>query len=98
MLYDPWELLEIAEAAAPPDTQPADSSNWCGNVLFYGSRGWEVIVFYDCGELDYIDHFVTPEGATLDVWPDVGDQSEWQQIVSAWRGVGDLARLRSNAI
>ena len=95
-LIDPWHLLEIAESANPPETQPSNSPNWCGEVLFYAKESWCVVFFYDCGELDYIDHFVRPDGAILDVWPDGGvDQSEWQGIVGSWRSCGDLARMKS---
>jgi hypothetical protein len=65
-------------------------------ALFYAKESWCVVFFYDCGELDYIDHFVRPDGAILDVWPDGGvDQSECQGIVGSWRSCGDLARMKA---
>ena len=85
-------LLEIAHSAGPPDTQPGDSPNWCGEVTLAGRDGWRVCFFYDCGELDYIDHFVTPDGERLDVWPD-DYQSEQGAPVMNWRGTSDTERF-----
>ena len=91
--YDQWKLLEIAESANPPDEQPGDSDNWCGDVEMPAKDGWKVVFFYDCGELDYIDSFVMPDGTRLEVWG-LGYQGEQWPPVMNWRGVGDLERLR----
>jgi len=39
--------------------------------------GWKVVIFYDCGELDYIDHFETPDGTEVDFWewPESADRT-----------------------
>jgi hypothetical protein len=86
-------LLEIASSAAPPDTQPGDSPDWCGDVTLPARDGWKVCFFYDCGDLDYIDHFVTPEGEKLDVFAD-GYQSEQWPPVMCWSGNADTERFR----
>lgn len=91
-----WHLLEIAESANPPDMQPDDSDDWCGDVEFAAKDGWKVVFFYDCGELDYIDHFITPNGEKLEVWADGGYQGDQWPPVMNWRGVGDLARLQAD--
>jgi hypothetical protein len=54
-----------------------------GNVRIAVRDGWWVVVFYDCGELDYIDHFVAPDGSVVDFWewPDSDDR----QRLIAWR-------------
>lgn len=46
--------------------------------------GWKVCVFYDCGELDYIEYFVAPDGSIVDFWewPDSDDQRR----LIGWRG------------
>lgn len=93
--YDQWRLLEIAESANPPETKPSDSENWCGDVELPAKDEWKVVFFYDCGELDYIDHFETPDGEKLEVWLGAEYQSEQWPPVMNWRGVGDLARLRA---
>lgn len=85
-------LMEIAHSAAPPDNQPGDSPSWCSEVLMPARDGWQVCFFYDCGELDYIDHFITPAGERLDVWPDVYE-SEQSPPVMNWRGTMDTERL-----
>lgn len=99
--YGQWFLLEIAESANPPEILPS-GPEW-GDVPMDASDGWKVVFFYD-GELDYIDHFISPNGERLDVWLD-DDHPErekcdaawggqWPPIMN-WRGVGDLARLRA---
>jgi hypothetical protein len=86
-------LLDIAHSAAPPKTQPCDSPDWCGDVTLPALDGWKVCFFYDCGELDYIDHFVTPEGEKLEVWPN-DYQSEQSPPVMNWRDTSDTERFR----
>lgn len=89
--YDEFFLLEIAESANPPDAPPTPEDDFC-EVTFPARGGWQVVIFYDGGDLDYIDHFITPEGVKLEPWDrELGEQ--WPPI-NNWRGVGDLARLR----
>jgi len=92
MKYNVWKLLEIAESANVPDTQLNDSPNWCTDVIFKARDGWKVVIFYDCGELDYISSFINPNGIIIDFWdwPESKDKS----ILMAWRGNGDLERLQ----
>jgi hypothetical protein len=92
--YDQFFLLEIAESANPPENQPGDSEDWCGDVEMLARDGWKVTFFYDCGELDYIDHFISPDGELIDVWPDTPFQGEEWLPTMNWRSMGDLARLR----
>ena len=88
--YDQWRLLEIAESANPPD----ENHEWYSDQTMPAKDGWQVCFFYDCGSLDYIDHFITPDGEKLDVWLGEQYQSEQWPPVMNWRGVGDLERLR----
>jgi len=88
-LYDQWELLEIAESTCAPKQNNA----WYGDVEILAKDGWRVVFYYDCGELDYIDCFIMPDGTILDVWPN-GYESEQSPPVMAWRGEGDIDRLR----
>lgn len=86
-------LLNIAHSSAPPDEQPGDSPNWCGEMTLPARDGWLVCVFYDCGQLDYIDHFVTPTGEKLEVWPNDYQGEQWAPVM-IWRGTSDTERLR----
>ena len=86
-------LLEIASSAAPPDTQPGDSPDWCGDVTRPARDGWHVCFFYDCGELDYIDHFVAPDGEKLAVFEDGYQSEQWPPVMN-WRGNADTERFR----
>lgn len=95
--YDQWKLLEIAESANPPEQQPGDSVNWCGEVEIPAKDGWKVIFFYDCGELDFIDSFIMPDGKRLEVWID-GYPGDYFPPVMIWRSLGDLERLRNSPI
>jgi len=89
-----WEeLLQMAEDVNPPDYQPDDSDNWSGDTEYKLPTGWTVIIFYDCGELDYIDSFVTPSGTIIDFW-EWEEEHPWRQYLINWRGVGDLESLK----
>ena len=87
--FNQWDLLRIAEAANPPDEHQDQS--FCGDETFSSCDGWQVVFFYDMGELDYIDHFVTPTGYKIEFW-------DWpepeRELLTSWRGVGDLERFR----
>jgi hypothetical protein len=58
-------LLAIAKQANIPDSMAYP--NEFGDHIFDGPNGWKVIVFYDAGELDYIDRFVSPSGTTIEI-------------------------------
>jgi hypothetical protein len=56
-------------------------------------EGWHIGVFYDCGELDYIEYFITPEGEKVDFWkwPDILDEdgcpdgeSDKERLIWSW--------------
>ncbi|MCK2054971.1 phage terminase large subunit family protein [Methylobacterium sp. 37f] len=87
---DVWTLLEIVERTNPPDCIPNEGSD----LTLTTAEGWQVSYFYDVGELDYIDEIRSPDGLVIDFW-------EWPMgapgagFLRAWRGVGDLARLRT---
>jgi hypothetical protein len=94
VIINSWqELLELAEDVAPPEEQPSDSDNWCTDVVFKAADGWKVVIFYDCGELDYISHFVAPGGKEIDFW-EWPEAHPWRSYLINWRGVGDLERLK----
>lgn len=88
--YDQWKLLEIAESANPPDYKAYEY----GDIEMAAKDGWKVVFFYDCGELDYIEAFVMPDGTRLNVWGTAYLGEQWPPVMS-WRGVGDMERLRA---
>jgi hypothetical protein len=49
-------------------------------VTFDIHHGWKAVVFYDCGQFDYIDSFISPEGVVLDFW-DWPDTTEKQMLI-----------------
>ena len=67
-----------------PGSIPMNGDVDAMDVEFDCRDGWKVNVFYDVGELDYINHFVTPNGDTVDFWkwPD----SDERQRLLCWRG------------
>lgn len=73
-------LLSMADAANVPDDHP-NPDWWPSEVEFELSDGWKMAVFYDVGDLDYIEHFVAPDGQIIDFWdwPDITDlgEDEW---------------------
>jgi hypothetical protein len=92
---DGWQgLLALAEEICPPDNLPEGSPDWWSDVVFKTATGWTVVIFYDGDELDYIDHFTTPDGQEIDFW-DWPEEDEWKKYLINWRGVGDLERLMS---
>lgn len=92
------QLLKVAHAANPPDNRDDDECD----VQVTTPDGWTVEFFYDCGELDYIDHFVSPQGGRLEIWDgidprlDDGDGDGQWATLRNWRGVDDTERLLSH--
>lgn len=72
-------------------------SFWSGDLAFTLSNGWTVVVFLDCGDWDYIDHVVAPDGTTFDCCetknPEHADQWHplffWQPHNEMVRPLGD---------
>ena len=96
-----WELLEIAESTNAPEYLPEDSSDCWSDVTFEAKNGWKVVIFYDGTELDYIDHFIKPDGKIINFWdwPDEPDYyNSDKHILMCWRNVGDLERLKSYTV
>lgn len=58
-------LLSLLDGVDIPDgIDPGDG----GSQEFDIAHGWKVSMFYDCGDLDYIEHFVSPSGKIVDFW------------------------------
>ena len=72
------ELVAIAESAHIPLVEP-ENSCW----TFDAKDGWRVLVFYDGGEFDYIEQFISPSGEPVDFW-DWPDCPERQALIN-WR-------------
>ena len=74
-------FLSLLDGVDIPDG--IDQGDW-GTRDFALPHGWKVSVFYDCGDLDYIDHFVSPSGKIVDFWhwPDSPDRA----MLIRWRG------------
>ncbi len=83
------ELLDIAHSAAPP---PHLDPGTFEEITFDTPSGWKVVIFYDGGDLDYIDSMIAPDGAVIDPWKrPTGDQL---RLLTYWRGVNDTERLK----
>jgi len=48
------QLLQDIEAGRIKLNQPSEI-NWCGNTVYWTDNGWEIVIFIDAGEWDYID-------------------------------------------
>lgn len=83
-------LLGLAEECNPPQGHPVNDS---ATMEFVTAGGWTVVFFYDAGDLDYIEKFISPEGDEVDFWAWPEDHAGREAMI-AWRGVGDLNRLR----
>lgn len=71
MSIDRWDLARMAfesvcagRAAATASEDPVEV--YAGNVEYRLTNGWTVVVFNDCGEWDYIDSMISPDGDKLD--------------------------------
>lgn len=62
-----------------PDERQDDKSL----VTVLGNNGWKAVLFYDCGELDYVDSVVDPNGIEIDFWR--WKPSEDRDKLIAWR-------------
>ncbi len=79
----PKSILESQAYRDPPN----DGSSF---RTINGNDCWKMVLFYDCGELDYIEHFVGPSGNVIDFWswPDNDDRTMFVN----WNG--DIAHVR----
>lgn len=76
--YTEGFLREIADSANAPDSATDDTGGGAFGVVEYCARdGWKVGIFYDAGELDYLDYFVTPNGFRIEAFD--------QHILRNWR-------------
>jgi|TARA_R110000824_G_scaffold176986_1_gene356208 hypothetical protein len=78
-------LLDMLDGAEIPLQSPEEGAG--DQVRFPLGYGWSVVVFYDCGDFDYIDHFERDIGNeptnSVDFWewPDCDEQEllrNWQ--------------------
>lgn len=53
---------------------------FCGDVTYRTPDGWQIIVFNDCDEFDYIDHVIAPDGRQLD-W---GSSRPIAELLMCW--------------
>lgn len=67
MIDEVWKLVRDIEAGSVTlSFQKSPDEIWAGNVEYKSSNGWTVVVFDDCGEWDYFDSFVAPDGRSLE--------------------------------
>jgi hypothetical protein len=75
------ELLSEVKRANIPEEIPGQF----GNEEFTTQDGWKITIFYDCGEFDYIDKIVTPEGQVYE-YPFSEFITEDGNPIQAYRG------------
>ena len=92
------KLLQMVHDCNPPEYQDGD---WVFDVTLNANDGWKINLFYDCGELDYIDSFVYPDEKVIDVWEPMtierftfeADAGHPFNPLLCWRGCSDTQRL-----
>lgn len=72
----------VCRGEATAWARPTPDEVFAGNVHFHLSNGWQVIVFNDCDEWDYIDQIIAPDGRTIDIPEPVTDA--WPLILGHW--------------
>jgi hypothetical protein len=87
--YDALFLMGIAESTNAPEH---DGKYYHEDVTFEAKDGWKCVMFYDGDELDYIAHFITPDGEIIDFWE--WEDSPEKDTLTCWRSIGDIERLR----
>ncbi len=92
-MADARELLDIAHSTGAPHPHPKIDF---GEVTFPAREGWQVVIFYDLFDLDYIDRFIAPDGAVIELWNNPAATPHLDPL-RAWRGLDDTARLRPDA-
>lgn len=81
-------LLAMADAADIPMQPPGNDCFMWTDKDFDLPGGWKISVFYDVGDLDYINHFVAPDGTVIDFWewPDENFDDPLRLRLMSWRG------------
>jgi hypothetical protein len=96
-------LLAIARSAQPP---PFLENNDSDTIELPARDGWRVRFFYDVGDFDYIEEFVSPRGDIIDFWdwPEETPGREkligcgWRRIMQPFeQAVTDLVDLGKHA-
>jgi hypothetical protein len=77
--------VEEGRVVLTPDREPQDI--YAGNVEYWASNSWRVVVFNDCNQWDYIDQLVAPDGRLVEFedieqWPGLADYSPSDEV--AW--------------
>lgn len=63
------EVLEAIDAGTESVIFNGDDAvdRWCDDVPYRTEpSGWQIVVFFDCGDWDYVDRAITPDGYVLD--------------------------------
>ncbi|MBB3520986.1 MULTISPECIES: hypothetical protein [Rhizobium] len=80
-------LLDIAKSTPFPLAVPYE--DWHSTLTFDARNGWQIAVFYDGEEFDYIEHFVAPDGSLVNAW----DWPDTEQDENAPFVCGDKERI-----
>lgn len=80
MIYAADFLIDLANSTAFPDVSD-DGAPW---KTYPSKDGWQVCYFYDADYIDYIQHFIAPNGDVIDFW-EWPDSPERDQLI-AWCG------------
>jgi len=64
-IMDVLHAIERGDVAVLP---PVPFEHYCGSVEHKTSNGWTFVIFDDCGEWDYIETVMAPDGRCLYPW------------------------------
>jgi hypothetical protein len=82
-----WEVEEVLRliAAGGVTATEIDRSNCNIDRTFKTSTGWKIVIFDDCGQMDYIDAVEAPDGrkANFDDW--VTEDANLNPMPGEWR-------------
>lgn len=96
------ELLEFLKAieeetvSLQPESVPQDI--YAGNVSYRASNGWQITIFNDCNEWDYVDQVVAADGRSLDFHEIENDMPSAREYMPddevAWKRYGIPGYMR----
>jgi hypothetical protein len=89
--------IEDGSVSLQPDADPQDV--YAGNVTYAASNGWQIRIFNDCNEWDYIDRIETPDGRNvgfdaLDEMPSVRDYDPGDEVAWSRYGIPGYMKFR----
>ena len=92
-------LANIESGTVRLEPQHEPQSVYAGNVSYKASNGWEIVIFDDANEWDYIDFIRTSDGREIDfdeleLMPQVNNYEPSDEVAWSCYGMPGYCRFR----